>query len=26
VELIDYRQQVDEQSTSLVSYCGLLMA
>ncbi|MAB82781.1 MAG: AmmeMemoRadiSam system protein B [Phycisphaerae bacterium] len=26
VELIDYRQQVDEQNTSLISYCGLLMA
>ncbi|MEE2718765.1 MAG: AmmeMemoRadiSam system protein B [Planctomycetota bacterium] len=26
VELIDYRQYVNEQKTSLVSYCGLLMA
>lgn len=26
VELIDYRQQIDEQNASLVSYCGLLMA
>ena len=26
VELIDYRQNVNEQKTSLVSFCGLLMA